>query len=40
VLDDGHVVYSGVASEFARDEERVRTLAGASAENWEPQPGK
>jgi branched-chain amino acid transport system ATP-binding protein len=40
VLDDGHVVYSGIASEFARDEERVRALAGASAENWEPQPGK
>lgn len=39
VLDDGHVVYSGIASEFARDEERVRALAGASAENWEPQPG-
>jgi branched-chain amino acid transport system ATP-binding protein len=40
VLDDGHVVYSGVASEFVRDEERVRALAGASAENWEPQPGR
>ncbi|EKS28958.1 ABC transporter ATP-binding protein [Afipia felis] len=39
VLDDGRVVYSGIASEFARDEERVRALAGASAENWEPQPG-
>jgi branched-chain amino acid transport system ATP-binding protein len=39
VLDDGHVVYSGIASEFARDEERVRALAGASAENWEPQQG-
>ncbi|MBN9604255.1 MAG: ABC transporter ATP-binding protein [Afipia felis] len=39
VLDDGHVVYSGIASEFARDEERVRALAGASAENWEPQHG-
>ena len=39
VLDDGHVVYSGIASEFARDEERVRALAGASAENWEPEHG-
>jgi branched-chain amino acid transport system ATP-binding protein len=36
VLDDGHVVYSGIASEFAKDEERVRALAGASAEHWEP----
>jgi len=34
VLDDGHVVYSGPASEFAKDEERVRALAGASAEEW------
>jgi branched-chain amino acid transport system ATP-binding protein len=36
VLDDGHVVYSGSAAEFAKDEERVRALAGASAENWDP----
>lgn len=36
VLDDGQVVYSGIASEFAKDEERVRALAGASAEHWEP----
>ncbi len=35
VLDDGKVVYSGAAAEFAKDEERVRALAGASAENWE-----
>ena len=35
VLDDGKVVYSGAAAEFAQDEERVRTLAGASAEVWE-----
>ncbi|MFZ3237813.1 MAG: ABC transporter ATP-binding protein [Stellaceae bacterium] len=34
VLDDGRVVYSGAAAEFARDEERVRALAGASAETW------
>ena len=35
VLDDGKVVYEGPAAEFARDEERVRALAGASAEKWE-----
>ena len=35
VLDDGHIVYEGRAAEFARDEERVRALAGASAEKWE-----
>jgi branched-chain amino acid transport system ATP-binding protein len=35
VLDDGKVVYEGLAAEFAKDEERVRALAGASAENWE-----
>ena len=35
VLDDGKVVYSGAAAEFAKDEERVRALAGASAERWE-----
>jgi len=35
VLDDGRVVYEGLASEFAKDEERVRALAGASAEKWE-----
>ena len=34
VLDDGKVVYSGAAAEFAKDEERVRALAGASAEEW------
>jgi len=37
VLDDGHVVYSGPAAEFAKDEDRVRSLAGASAEEWTPQ---
>ncbi|HTH78469.1 MAG TPA: ABC transporter ATP-binding protein [Ramlibacter sp.] len=35
VLDDGRVVYEGPADEFARDEERVRALAGASAETWD-----
>jgi branched-chain amino acid transport system ATP-binding protein len=34
VLDDGRVVYEGPAAEFAKDEERVRALAGASAEEW------
>jgi branched-chain amino acid transport system ATP-binding protein len=32
VLDDGRVVFCGKAAEFARDEKRVRALAGASAE--------
>ena len=32
VLDDGKIAYSGSAAEFAKDEERVRSLAGASAE--------
>jgi len=35
VLDDGHIVYSGPAAEFGRDEERVRALAGASAAKWD-----
>ena len=35
VLDDGRAVYEGLAAEFAKDEERVRALAGASAEKWE-----
>jgi branched-chain amino acid transport system ATP-binding protein len=35
VLDDGKVVFSGSAKEFAKDEARVRALAGASAEKWE-----
>ena len=37
VLNDGKVVYSGAAAEFAKDEERVRALAGASAESWDPE---
>jgi len=37
VLSDGQVVYSGAAAEFAKDEERVRALAGASAEEWDLQ---
>jgi branched-chain amino acid transport system ATP-binding protein len=38
VLDDGEVVWSGQAAEFAKDEDRVRALAGASAEKWEAAP--
>ena len=34
VLDDGHVVWSGGAAEFAKDEERVRSLAGVSGD-WD-----
>src|SRR5271163_3598255 len=34
VLDDGRVVFSGAAGEFAKDEERVRALTGASPEAW------
>lgn len=35
VMDNGKIVYEGLAAEFARDEQRVRALAGASAERWE-----
>jgi len=35
VIDDGRMVYEGQAAEFARDEEKVRALAGASAEKWD-----
>ena len=35
VLDDGRIVYAGGAAEFGQDEQRVRALAGASAEKWE-----
>ncbi len=35
VLEDGEMVYQGPAAEFAQDEERVRALAGASAEKWD-----
>jgi branched-chain amino acid transport system ATP-binding protein len=34
VLDDGHIVYGGTATDFGSDEKRVRALAGASAEEW------
>jgi len=35
VLDDGRIIYQGAAAQLARDEERVRALAGASAESWD-----
>jgi branched-chain amino acid transport system ATP-binding protein len=35
VLDNGSIAYEGPAAEFAKDEERVRALAGASAESWD-----
>ncbi len=35
VLDDGRIVYEGSAAEFGRNEDRVRALAGASAEKWD-----
>jgi branched-chain amino acid transport system ATP-binding protein len=35
VLDTGTIVYDGSAAEFGQDEERVRALAGASAEKWD-----
>jgi branched-chain amino acid transport system ATP-binding protein len=38
VLDDGRIVYQGLAADLAADEERLRTLAGAAAEAWSPTP--
>ncbi len=35
VLDEGRIVYEGSAAAFGADEEKVRALAGASAEKWE-----
>lgn len=35
VLDNGRIAYEGPAAEFAQDEERVRELAGASAQRWD-----
>ena len=35
VLENGAIAYEGPAAEFAKDEERVRSLAGASAESWD-----
>jgi len=34
VLDDGAIVYSGTAAELVSDEDRVRSMAGASAKEW------
>jgi branched-chain amino acid transport system ATP-binding protein len=34
VLDDGAIIYGGSAAELANDEERVRSMAGASAKEW------
>ena len=36
VLDDGIVVFSGLAQELGADEVRMAALAGASAEEWTP----
>jgi branched-chain amino acid transport system ATP-binding protein len=38
VLDRGIITYSGAASEFGKDEQRVQELAGASAQKWEFPP--
>jgi branched-chain amino acid transport system ATP-binding protein len=38
VLDDGAIVYDGPAAELAADEERIQSLAGATAEKWEEAP--
>lgn len=35
MLNDGRVVFEGAAAEFAKDEKRLRALAGASAEKWD-----
>jgi branched-chain amino acid transport system ATP-binding protein len=35
VIDDGRVVYSGAAADLSQDKERVRSLAGATAEQWD-----
>jgi branched-chain amino acid transport system ATP-binding protein len=34
VLNDGEVIYGGTAADLAKDEGRVRAMAGASAEEW------
>ncbi len=34
VLDHGQIVWSGPAADLAADEERIQSLAGASAEQW------
>ena len=35
VLENGAIVYHGPAAELAADEERIQSLAGASAEAWD-----
>ena len=35
VLDDGAIVHAGPAAELAKDEARIESLAGATAEGWE-----
>ena len=35
VLENGRIAYEGAAAEFGRDEDRMRALAGATAEKWE-----
>jgi hypothetical protein len=39
VLDDGAVIYSGTAVELAKDEQRVRSMAGASEKEWSADTG-
>jgi branched-chain amino acid transport system ATP-binding protein len=34
VIDDGAIVYEGSAKELAEDADRVKALAGASAQDW------
>ncbi len=34
VLDNGEMVWSGTGAELAADDERIQSLAGASAEEW------
>jgi branched-chain amino acid transport system ATP-binding protein len=38
VLDDGRIVFEGPAAEFAKDEERVRALAGVGGDLWAASP--
>ena len=38
VLDDGRIVFEGPAAEFAKDEERVRALAGIGGDLWAAEP--
>lgn len=40
VLDEGHVALFGFASEFIRNEECVRALAGAYSAEWGTRDGE